>query len=204
MCYEIWIPIRDVHTFYFYSWRYTNRLKLRTSSILSSSSFCKTITIIFMGLRADFLSPQKLLAPILLQKKSIMQVLAAKVLMSISIVNTVCECFLPWHESQPKLPVANATHHYFSDILENTCHSDSWQSKAVTNIVTNIVTNVIRLVAYELFFSVTKTANKNYKNNNCQLLHQYSKVLAACNIQGERESEFSFNIAQSQYFVSLL
>ena len=30
-----------------------------------------------------------------------------------------------------------------------------------------------------------------------QLLHQYHKILAACNIQGERACEFSFNIAQS-------
>ena len=37
-----------------------------------------------------------------------------------------------------------------------------------------------------------------------QLLHQYHKILAACNIQGERACEFSFNIAQSQYFVVLM
>ena len=38
----------------------------------------------------------------------------------------------------------------------------------------------------------------------CQLLHQYHKILAACNIQGERACEFSFNIVQSQYFVVLM
>ena len=46
-------------------------------------------------LKANFLSSQKLLAAILLQKKSIMQVLAANILMRISIVKIVCECFLP-------------------------------------------------------------------------------------------------------------
>ena len=34
-----------------------------------------------------------------LQKKSIMQTLAANMLMWISIVKIVCECFLPWQES---------------------------------------------------------------------------------------------------------
>ena len=37
-----------------------------------------------------------------------------------------------------------------------------------------------------------------------QLLHQYHKILTACNIQGERACEYSFNIAQSQYFVVLM
>ena len=37
-----------------------------------------------------------------------------------------------------------------------------------------------------------------------QLLHQYHKILAAFNIQRERACEFSFNIAQSQYFVVLM
>ena len=46
-------------------------------------------------LRADFLSSQKLLAAILLQKESIMKVLAANSLMILSIVRIVCECFLP-------------------------------------------------------------------------------------------------------------
>ena len=46
-------------------------------------------------LRADFQSLQKLLAVILLQKNSIMQELAANILMRISIVKIVCECFLP-------------------------------------------------------------------------------------------------------------
>ena len=40
--------------------------------------------------------------------------------------------------------------------------------------------------------------------NSYQLLHQYHKILAACNIQGERACEFSFIIAQSQYFVVLM
>ena len=39
---------------------------------------------------------------------------------------------------------------------------------------------------------------------NYQLLHQYHKILVACNIQEERAYEFSFNIAQSQYFVVLM
>ena len=37
-----------------------------------------------------------------------------------------------------------------------------------------------------------------------QLLHQYHKILAAYNIQGERACEFSFNVAQSQHFVVLM
>ena len=37
-----------------------------------------------------------------------------------------------------------------------------------------------------------------------QLLHQYHKILAACNIQGEWACEVSFNIAQSQHFVVLM
>ena len=57
--------------------------------------------------------------------------------------------------------------HYFSDILENTCHGDSHQS-----------TNVIRLVAYELFSSLlTKTAKKTIlqRINNYQLLYNTTK-----------------------------
>ena len=42
------------------------------------------------------------------------------------------------------------------------------------------------------------------EDNNHQLLHQYHKILTACIIQGERACEFSFNIAQSQYFVVLM
>ena len=45
--------------------------------------------------KADFLSSQKLLVAMLLQKKSIMQVLAVNMLMRICIVKIVCECFLP-------------------------------------------------------------------------------------------------------------
>ena len=48
-----------------------------------------------LSIKADFPSSQKLLAAILLQKKSIMQVLAANILMRISIVKIVSECFLP-------------------------------------------------------------------------------------------------------------
>ena len=46
-------------------------------------------------LRADFLSSQKLLAAILLQKTSIMQELAVNILMRISVVKIVSERFLP-------------------------------------------------------------------------------------------------------------
>ena len=42
------------------------------------------------------------------------------------------------------------------------------------------------------------------KKSIYQLLHQGQKVLAVCNIQGERACQFSFNIAQSQYFVALM
>ena len=47
------------------------------------------------NVRADFLSSQKLLAVIPLQKKSTMQELAANILMRIPIVKIICECFLP-------------------------------------------------------------------------------------------------------------
>ena len=60
--------------------------------------------ILLLSIRADFLSSQKLLTAMLLQKKSIMQVLAANILMRISIVKIVCECFLPWQESRLKTP----------------------------------------------------------------------------------------------------
>ena len=46
------------------------------------------------GLKADFLSSYKLLAIIPVQKKSIMQVLAANTVMTISIVKIVCDCLL--------------------------------------------------------------------------------------------------------------
>ena len=54
------------------------------------------------GLRGDFLSSQKLLAAILLQKKSVTQLLATNIFMRIYIVKIVCECFLPLQESRPK------------------------------------------------------------------------------------------------------
>ena len=43
-----------------------------------------------------------------------------------------------------------------------------------------------------------------YKSNIYQFLHQYDKILTACNIQGERACEFSFDSAQNQYFVVLM
>ena len=46
-------------------------------------------------LGADFLSSQKLLAAILLEKKSIMQELVANISKRICIVKIVYECFLP-------------------------------------------------------------------------------------------------------------
>ena len=53
--------------------------------------------------RADFLSSQKLLYAMFLQKKSIIQELAANILIRISVVKIVCECFLPWQETgKPK------------------------------------------------------------------------------------------------------
>ena len=62
---------------------------------LQSGSVSKNTDLLFLFVKADFLSSQKLLAAILLQKKSIMQVLVANILMRISIVKIVCECFLP-------------------------------------------------------------------------------------------------------------
>ena len=46
------------------------------------------------------LSSQKLLAAMFLQKKSIMQVLATNILMRVSIVRIVCQCFLPSQENR--------------------------------------------------------------------------------------------------------
>ena len=54
------------------------------------------------GLKVNFLSSQKLLAAIILQKKSIMQELAANISMRISVVKIVCECLLLLQESRPK------------------------------------------------------------------------------------------------------
>ena len=53
-----------------------------------------SLMFILPSLRVDFLSSQKLLAVILLQKKkSTMQVLAANISIRISIVKIVCKCF---------------------------------------------------------------------------------------------------------------
>ena len=41
-------------------------------------------------------------------------------------------------------------------------------------------------------------------SNTYHLLHQYHRILAACNTQGERACEFSCDIAQSHYFVVLM
>ena len=49
--------------------------------------------IIFAGSRADFLSYQKLLTAMFLQKKSMMQ--ASQYVNGIYIVKIVCDCFLP-------------------------------------------------------------------------------------------------------------
>ena len=62
------------------------------SNLQSSNKYKNSLNI---GLRANFLSSQKLLAAILLQKRSIMQMLGANILVIISIVNIVSECFLP-------------------------------------------------------------------------------------------------------------
>ena len=49
-----------------------------------------------------------------------------------------------------------------------------------------------------------RRAISSHRMDMNQLLHQYHEILAACNIQGKRACEFSFNIAQSQYFVILM
>ena len=54
--------------------------------------------------------------------------------------------------------------------------------------------------ATESLCSATKTFSHTIK----QLLHQYHKLLALCNIKGELASSFSLNIARSQYFVALM
>ena len=43
-----------------------------------------------------------------------------------------------------------------------------------------------------------------FQFNIYQSLHQYHKILAVCNMQGERACEFSFDIVQSQYFVAFM
>ena len=48
------------------------------------------------------------------------------------------------------------------------------------------------------------SATKNFSHTIKQLLHQYHKTLALCNIKGELASSFSSNIARSQYFVVLM
>ena len=55
---------------------------------------------IFGGLRAEFLSYQKLPTAMFLQKISIMQALAAGMLMDF-YCEIVCECFLPLQENLP-------------------------------------------------------------------------------------------------------
>ena len=54
-----------------------------------------------------------------------------------------------------------------------------------------------------IFFVSASTAQWPDISNNYQLLYEYHKILAACNIQGEQACEFSFKIAQSQYFLVL-
>ena len=46
-------------------------------------------------------------------------------------------------------------------------------------------------------------ATKNFSRTVRQLLHQYHKILALCNIKRELPSSFPLNIARSQYFVLL-
>ena len=45
------------------------------------------------------------------------------------------------------------------------------------------------------------SATKNFIHTIKQLLHQYHKILAFCNIKGDLASSFSLNIACSQYSV---
>ena len=70
-----------------------------TATIRSFGHFenfnCYRCCIVKWQFGVDFLSLQKLLAAILLQKKSIMQELAANILMIISHVKIVGERFLP-------------------------------------------------------------------------------------------------------------
>ena len=61
-------------------------------NVIEVALFSKCLKLV-SKLRADFLLSQKLLAAILLQKKSIMKVLAANSLMILSIVRIVCDCF---------------------------------------------------------------------------------------------------------------
>ena len=48
------------------------------------------------------------------------------------------------------------------------------------------------------------SATTTFSHTIKQLLHQFHKTLALCNIKGELASSFSLNIARSQYFVVLV
>ena len=102
---QSWLNRLNDRRYSYFTINICNRLvdSLRILFGASSEARSAIVTTIWRpGFRADILSSQKLLAAILLQKKSVMQVLAANILMRISIVTIFCECFLPWQESRPK------------------------------------------------------------------------------------------------------
>ena len=48
------------------------------------------------------------------------------------------------------------------------------------------------------------SVKKHFSHTIKQLLPQYHKILALCNIKGDHASAFSLNIARSEYFVVLV
>ena len=81
-----WFPIC------FYQTTYSQQSAYR---IIRVETYVKDFAHILDVLRRIFLSLEKLLSAMFLQKKSIMQVLAANILVRIPIVKIVCEWFLP-------------------------------------------------------------------------------------------------------------
>ena len=82
------------------TWNHLVNLTFSKVPHLTLAYFCLGTGRTLRTVRADFLSWQKLLAAILLQKKSIVRVLATNILMRIFNVKIVCKCFLPLQESQ--------------------------------------------------------------------------------------------------------
>ena len=82
------------------TWNHLVSLTFSKVPRLILAYFCLGTNCNLRTVRADFLSWQKLVAAILLEKKSIVRVLASNILMRISIVKIVGECFLPFQKSR--------------------------------------------------------------------------------------------------------
>ena len=91
------------------------RLYISSFRIVLPTNYYRYLLSFGCTLRAGFLSSHKLLAAMFTQKTSIMQILAAKIFMGISIVKIVCECFLPCQENLPMTNVSFVILPYFSN-----------------------------------------------------------------------------------------